>query len=468
MRKKTLWCLSCVIGLSLILLSCAPAVPEEEKEEAKVTPEPGVPERFWGLEPVTLKWNSTDIVHGGLTDMLTYWGAQYLERESGGKIHVEVYRYGSLYGSLKVPEQIRLGTIDIANTTFSWLAAGQPELIAGGVAYAWEGNPGWMVSYIQHPLRYAFQDYWARKTGVKYLSEAPLGPWDTYSKEPITCLEDFKGKKFWTYGTYASAYIKAWGAEPVSVSTAEYYTAYMKGMFTVTGQTSYGYLTRKLYELGKYKLGLLPYPARTLATTNVIFVMNRKTFDSLARPYKELIVELFDLIDEVAMYYSILEDGIDSYRLEHEFGVKNLDLEHSNPEEYARICDVAVKAQLDFIRERVAPEVMEAEAWIKQQLARDPERVKRYMEFHEKTWALIDAELEHYRALVEAGKSPEEASKMVKAAKWEHMTYEEVMADWKRIPQKPSEWRLEDWLESSEPTEPFNVFWERIKAEITK
>ena len=117
MKKKVVWLVvSCLMVLSLVLTSCGQEAPAEKPTapaekptapaEKPTTPaeKPTTPaekpavSKFEGLEPVKLIVNSTDMTKGGLRDQDAFWLSEYLERESEGKIQVQLYRFGTLYG----------------------------------------------------------------------------------------------------------------------------------------------------------------------------------------------------------------------------------------------------------------------------------------------------------------------------------------------------------------------------------
>jgi TRAP-type transport system periplasmic protein len=112
-------------------------------------------------------------------------------------------------------------------------------------------------------------------------------PADILSRKPIRRLEDLKGLKIRTTAGISTDILKALGAVPMVVQTAELYTAFQRGMIDgvaigITDATPY-----RLQEVGKYCT-----LAKMYLSSN-IFAFNKKTFDKLPPDLKRLLYNMF-------------------------------------------------------------------------------------------------------------------------------------------------------------------------------
>ena len=124
------------------------------------------------------------------------------------------------------------------------------------------------------------------KKGVKNLIWADYGYVQfANNKRPLTKPEDFVGLQLRGYGQIPAETIKALGASPVTMGSAEVYMAIQRG--TIDGQTSgtTAMFARKIYEVAKY-----------LTITNHAFcefslAMNKAKWDSLSPEQQKALAE---------------------------------------------------------------------------------------------------------------------------------------------------------------------------------
>jgi len=181
-----------------------------------------------------------------------YQLAKMVEEKTNGKVKIEIYPAGQLYRMDGIRKAVMAGTVDMG-VTYEGTWTGPIPLVDffivpfvlnnyKEVQKAWAGKIG-------EKLREEME-----KNGVKALGFGAYG--ESFSitniKRALKRPEDFKGLKIRTHEPVAAESVKALGASPVFMSSAEVYTALQKG--TVDGATS-GPTTivqRKWYELTKY------------------------------------------------------------------------------------------------------------------------------------------------------------------------------------------------------------------------
>jgi tripartite ATP-independent transporter DctP family solute receptor len=181
-----------------------------------------------------------------------YRFAELAEEKSAGRLKVEVYPAGQLYSGPSLVKAVTSGAIEMG-------------IVYGG---AWTG-PLPLIDLFDIP--FLFGDYGAvqralrgrtgellraemEKRGVHVLSWGAYGESFslTSNKHPLRLPKDFEGMKVRANQAMAAAALKALGASPVMMSSAEVYVALQRG--TVDGASS-GPSTiaqRRWYEVTKY------------------------------------------------------------------------------------------------------------------------------------------------------------------------------------------------------------------------
>jgi len=206
---------------------------------------------------------------------------------------VKTYPAGQLYTDKSMNDAIMSGGLDMGlNSTAMWTTVipalnvlDVPFLLPNydSVAKAIDGGLG-------KTLEAEFE-----KKGVKNLIWADYGYVQfANNKRPLTKPEDFAGLQLRGYGQIPAETIKALGASPVTMGSAEVYMAIQRG--TIDGQTSgtTAMFARKIYEVAKY-----------LTITNHAFcefslAMNKAKWDSLSPEQQKALAEAANEIrDEI-------------------------------------------------------------------------------------------------------------------------------------------------------------------------
>ncbi|MDI7261262.1 MAG: DctP family TRAP transporter solute-binding subunit [Thermodesulfobacteriota bacterium] len=181
-----------------------------------------------------------------------YRFAKMVEEKTNGKVKIEIYPAGQLYRMDGIRKAVMSGTVDMGVTYEGTWTGPIPSVDFFIIPFvlnnyrevqkAWGGKIG-------NKLRDEME-----KNGVKALGFGAYG--ESFSitniKKPLKRPEDFKGLKIRTHEPIAAESVKALGASPVFMSSAEVYTALQKG--TVDGATSgpTSFVQRKWYEITKY------------------------------------------------------------------------------------------------------------------------------------------------------------------------------------------------------------------------
>jgi TRAP-type C4-dicarboxylate transport system substrate-binding protein len=194
----------------------------------------------WYMPPHTATANQGDAI------------AKNIEKMSGGKIKVETYPSGSLLKESTIGDGIANNTVNMGIMAIHWWSKLEPALEfdtipflmndAGKVLPALHGDVGKDINAILN------------KHNVEVAGWGFYGYAESYvnTKHPIKLPSDLKGLKMRSEGKLNAIFLKAQGAIPVAVDSAEVYTALQRG--TLDGATSglASIISRKWYEVGKY------------------------------------------------------------------------------------------------------------------------------------------------------------------------------------------------------------------------
>jgi tripartite ATP-independent transporter DctP family solute receptor len=234
--------------------------------------------------------------------------AKMVEEKTNGKVKMEVYPAGQLYKADAIRKAVMSGGVDMG-VTYEGTWTGPIPLVDvfiipfllknyKEVQKVWEGKGG---SKLREEME---------KNGVKALGFGAYG--ESFSitniKKPLKKPEDFKGLKIRTHEPIAAESIKALGASPVFMSSAEVFTALQKG--TVDGATSgpTTFVQRKWYELTKYST--VTYSVYSVWPVMVnLKVWNglpkeiQKVLQEAAKDYENQTIQVSDKEDEEAIQF---------------------------------------------------------------------------------------------------------------------------------------------------------------------
>lgn len=165
-----------------------------------------------------------------------------------GKLKTTLFQLGQLVPEGEMGVALSRGVYDVAY--MPGMARTEAGNVAFGLPFSWESLDDVMAFYYD----YGFLD-WMRKHEAKqnifFGCPLPWGPVALFSNFPVHTLDDYKGKKIWSWGLM-SAVIEAFGAKPVWFDPGEIYMALKLG--TIDG-VLFGPAeleTMKLKEVVKY------------------------------------------------------------------------------------------------------------------------------------------------------------------------------------------------------------------------
>jgi len=260
-----------IVSIFFVFSVCSQADASKGVIKAKVT-HCFAPDSIFGKQPVILK--------------------EHIEKATGGRVQVTVYPSATMFATgAEEVQGCMSGMIQFGYFNINHLAAYDGRwncLTAPGVINGWAG----MQEFTKSPIYKQMNEDLAKKTGAKILYWAfdiPYGdiPWNT--KRPLVTPQDWKGLKLRSAPSYIQTEaIKAFGASPVVLQTAEVLAALSQGVVDgglitpATGITAWSaketcpYLT-------------IPYGGWAFTNMFVGFLVNVQWWDDLPQEVRDAI-----------------------------------------------------------------------------------------------------------------------------------------------------------------------------------
>lgn len=260
--------------LLLILVACGG---NDNKEDSG-----GSGENADGIESLTIKL-SHEVAENTSQQAGSLAFKEYIEKESDGKIKVQVYPNGQLFGDKDVYQNLVANNVQFTQQDMSKLVGDDPRFNLVSLPFLFEDND-------------TAAEFWdgekgmeilaaLEKDGVLGLAMWPNGPKHfTNDKKPLKSPEDFKGLKFRTQGGQVLEDVfKAVGASSVTIPFTDLYTALQQG--TVDGQTNtfVNIDSKKFDEVQKYMTLIGD------TRVDVGFFANKEFMDGLNEETREIV-----------------------------------------------------------------------------------------------------------------------------------------------------------------------------------
>jgi tripartite ATP-independent transporter DctP family solute receptor len=179
-----------------------------------------------------------------------------MDKITSGKVNVKVYPDSSLGDHNAALQQVKRGTLEMANIASGVLASAFYEpLSVFDIPYLITANAvGWKLTRLDNPFMKKMVEEVRQKTGLRIVGIQPEGfRHFTNNKRPIRNPKDLKGLKIRTMKVKPHLeMVKALGAMPTAISFAELYTALQTGVVDGEENTIQNMLASHFDEVQKY------------------------------------------------------------------------------------------------------------------------------------------------------------------------------------------------------------------------
>jgi TRAP-type C4-dicarboxylate transport system substrate-binding protein len=236
---------------------------------------------------------------------VTPW-AQKVEKESGGRIKVQVFPSMQLGGKAEqLLTQVRDGVVDVAWTLPGFTPGVMPKLEIFELPFLHRSTNATVRSLQEYVPKYMKKDFEPYHVLLVHCHAGAL----FMTKDPINKVEDFQGMKLRAYSRTNAWILEALGAAPLQVALPELAPMLSKG--TVSGAV----LTYEIAPAVKMQ-DLVDYfttfdgAQPRMGTTVFMFLMNKAKYESLPADLKKVIddnsgrklapfaIQVWDMIDQ--------------------------------------------------------------------------------------------------------------------------------------------------------------------------
>jgi TRAP-type C4-dicarboxylate transport system substrate-binding protein len=209
------------------------------------------------------------------TEQLWTWAKEQIETRTNGRVKLEIVSLPELgLSGFELVRVMQAGLVDLGDVMPTYVAGdiavveGADLLgIFGDYDSAVKGHRAWEA---------VLRDKYSDRLGAVVLGSWPWAQQLLYSNKPVNSLSDLKGRKIRVFSPAMAQFVRALGAEPVSLAYAEVYTALERG--TVDGAITCsrcGWDT-KWYEVTKHLVDLHMGTA-----VSTLFVVSKRTWNKL-------------------------------------------------------------------------------------------------------------------------------------------------------------------------------------------
>lgn len=246
-----------------------------------------------------------------------------VEEKSDGRIKFKVFHSGQLFGGYDELQAVSRGNIDVTNLTGTYPSGTIPALGIFTLPFLFED-----VNHLERALKAGLMDLGISqelrdKHNAVVLGTTGLDPYELYSRRsPILKPEDFKGKIWATTGAADARAIQLLGGSPTTMSSADLYLSFDRGVIDATPRPLITGIGRSLFEVVKH----VSLAAFTVDTS--ILTINRKTWERLPKDLQDIMIEAAAQRDteQFERVRAFIDEALAKYR-EHGVEIHRLDPE---------------------------------------------------------------------------------------------------------------------------------------------
>lgn len=291
----------------------------------------GYPEITYDGPPITVTMSHFVAADTPLTRILAR-AADRLAEETDGKLNVRVFYSNALHDSQRGGfEGVAAGISDMS-TCYSWINPGGFTLQLGlQLPFLFERGTVGAHAIMQTYGEYFREEYEAH--GVLFARATTTQPQHLLTRgDPILTFEDLAGKRMMASGSLATGITSAFGAVPVPLTVAEYYSGFQQGVVDIMVIHDAGNQLFRFFELAR---------SRTVANlwaNPIEYCMNADFFYGLPEDLQQVFqIWLMRLNHAEAEIYF---DGVSAQGLAslEERGIPTYEF---SDEDYARLIDAA-------------------------------------------------------------------------------------------------------------------------------
>ncbi|MEM9471996.1 MAG: TRAP transporter substrate-binding protein DctP [Pseudomonadota bacterium] len=238
-----------------------------------------------------------------------------VEKNSGGKVEVQIYDSAQLYKDKEVPQAVGSGSIEMGVASLTRFVGDVPAVDIFYVPFLFNSEelvrkavaPG---SAVRTPIDEAILG-----TGSRVLWWQAYGGAILLSKgAPVKTPDDMKNKKVRVFGKTLGAFTEAAGGSPTLISGSEQYLAYQRGTVDIGMTGVSGVKSRKLWEVMDH------ITVTNHADIEFVVLVNEKFWQGLSEDTRKVITDAA-LKAEVTVRDRVSQIEKDAYAAAKESGM---------------------------------------------------------------------------------------------------------------------------------------------------
>lgn len=260
--------------------------------------------------------------------------AKEVEKNSNGKIHINVLGAGSVVEHNQTLDSIGMNIIQGDFTDPSYFSGKDPAFaLYGNLIGAWS-NPKDLIDFMYNGGGFSVANELLNKYGVQLLAVSTVGVESLVSKKPIRNINELHGVKVRAPEGLVQVLFKNLGASPVNLPGSEVYTSLEKG---VIDASDYSIFARNeangMNDIAKYPI----HPGWHSMPVNQV-TLNKKIYDGLPDDLKEVLNKAGKEYAEgfLAMHQKLDEEAVKNLK-------SDITIIAWDPEEVAKVREVATK-----------------------------------------------------------------------------------------------------------------------------
>lgn len=226
-------------------------------------------------------------MHTGENDTISRVNQKFIDEvaeKSDGRITINPHFAGSLFGPDQVLEAVETGTVDIGLQTTSFASGAIPDLAVLEVPFGGPAEPEAVLEFHEgaQPI---LEDIFSQHNQQLVFTNPAIMPGVILCNTELPADVDLSGKLVRTAGPWQGAVMEAWGGTPVTMGTAELYTALQNKTVDCALQVYNLVDSLKLAEVAPY-IYRLDFGANFNAVN-----MNQQAWDSLSEEDQQILLE---------------------------------------------------------------------------------------------------------------------------------------------------------------------------------
>ncbi len=214
--------------------------------------------------------------------------AEKVKERSGGKITVKTFYGGALGKSNEMLDLVGKGAIDMGTVVQGYFTSSLPfAAMTNSLPMTFFDGEAAMRAAMKLEETNADQKAEFEKVKIKPLIHRYLPNYRLICTKPVRTVDDLKGLKIRTFGSYMPIMFSALDVTPVNVLPTDMYEALKRGSMDCSYLTNANFIAYKLHEVAKYIIDV------KFGGINAYYLaINRDKWNSLPEKVQKLMLEV--------------------------------------------------------------------------------------------------------------------------------------------------------------------------------